>query len=233
MQIRLLSWSVACGSALALVATGTAADLPPRSSQISPAAQPSQPRAAAYTQHAVLQESGIQQMAGEEEDPAHVKPSVFLSVDKLPAGQTCRVAIVLDVEAGWHINTNPASPAFLVPTNATMKSSQGTALKDLKFPPGAQLVMEGIDEPIHVYEGRTILVGTLQVPAGAVGHTEEMQIEVKLQTCNEENCLQPQVLKLKGKLAVAAPQAVSQINQNLFAEADKHLAANTAKTQKK
>ena len=167
----------------------------------------------------------IVQVAGEQKPADHVKPGVFLSVDKLPPGKACKVAIVLEVEEGWHVNTNPAHPDFLVPTTVKFTAAQGTELKSLRYPRPEVVELEGVDEPLHVLGGKAVIVGTLMVPASAAGKTEEMTVEVKFQTCNDSECLPPKTLKLTGKLPVAAAgAAVTEVNGKLFKEAETRLA---------
>ena len=69
-----------------------------------------------------------------------------------------------------------------------------------------------------VYEGEVALLGTLTVPKSSGGQTDEMEITINYQACNEKGCLPPKSIKLTGKLPVAkAGEAVKPINVKLFA----------------
>ncbi len=59
-----------------------------------------------------------------------------LSVDRLPAGSSCRIAMVLDIKEGWHINQNPPDPDYQMPTTFTMKTKHGSKLLNVKYPKG-------------------------------------------------------------------------------------------------
>ena len=66
-------------------------------------------------------------------------------------------------------------------------------------------------------EGRVAIYGTLEVPANAAGKSEEFELKVYYQPCDEQRCLKPETVVLRGKLKVAGPgETVKQINQNLF-----------------
>lgn len=150
--------------------------------------------------------------------PDLVTGEVFLSVDKLPPGSTCKVLVRLSIAEGWHINTNPAMPDFLEPTVLSATAKQGTKLKLNKYPPGEMLLVPGNDGPLHVYVGHVDLTGTLEVPAAAVGMKEELSFAIKYQPCNDQQCLPPKTLTLKVPLAVAAKgETVKAINAKLFA----------------
>jgi DsbC/DsbD-like thiol-disulfide interchange protein len=157
--------------------------------------------------------------SGEEASKDHVRPQVYLSVDRLPAGETVRFAVVLEIEEGWHINTNPAQPEFVKPTTVTFKGKHGSKLKEITYPKGREFTIAGMKEPQSVYEGKVVLYGDLTVPENAAQETEELTVEVKFQACNEKQCLAPKTAKLVGKIPVAAKgETVKKINEKVFAQ---------------
>lgn len=155
----------------------------------------------------------------DDEAKKHDKLSAaaYLSLDKVPAGGECHVAVVLNIKDGWHINANPAQPKYLIPTELTARLPADFSLADVKYPAGHEFAQQGSDEPLLVYEGRVVLYGKLKAPASAAGKTAAAEITVRYQACNDQMCLRPMKLLLKGAFAVAAqgekPQA---INQSLF-----------------
>ncbi len=149
--------------------------------------------------------------------PEHVKAKAFLSVDKLPAGSACQVVVVLEVAKGWHVNANPATEEFQIPTKVTWKSKNGLELVDVKYPKGSGFKFEGSDDEVMVYEGEVQIRGTLKIPKEAGGLTEDMEITINYQACNEKGCLPPKSIKLTGKLPIAKPgEVVKPINPTLF-----------------
>jgi hypothetical protein len=140
-------------------------------------------------------------------------------VDRLPIGGTCRIVVFLEIAEGWHINTNPAQPENLIPTKFTIQSNAGTELSDVKYPAGRKLQVEGIDEPVLVYEKRAILRGTLTVPQTAGAAADEIELRIRYQPCNDRQCLSPRTVKLTGRVPLARPgEPPKAINQNLFPE---------------
>jgi len=146
-----------------------------------------------------------------------LKAEAHLSVDKLPPGGECQVLIRLTIDPGWHINTNPAMPKEFVPTEIAITGKQGTKLAELKFPKGKPFHMQDLDEDVWVYDGRVDIRGKLHVPPTAAGKTEEIEIAVKYQACDDKTCLLPTTYKLVGKLPVATtPDEVKPVNEKLF-----------------
>ena len=140
-----------------------------------------------------------------------------LSVDRLPAGSSCRVAMVLDIKEGWHINQNPPDPDYQMPTTFKMKTKHGSELLNVKYPKGQKFTPPGSPEPIVVYEKQIVLFGTIEVPESAAGKTEEFDLLVRYQACSNDRCEPPKTLTLKGKVEVApVGEKVKTINDKLF-----------------
>lgn len=145
-----------------------------------------------------------------------VSQRVFLSVDKLPAGSTCDVAILLEVDEGWHVYANPVAANWQIPTKLTVKSANGTKLLQTLYPAGESMTFQG--DQISVYEGRVLLFATLSIPAGAAGGSEELTFEVKYQACNDSTCLAPATVSKPGKIPVTAPgERANSVNPKIFA----------------
>ncbi len=140
-----------------------------------------------------------------------------LNVEQLPAGSTCRIALVLDIKEGWHINQNPPADELQIPTTFTMKSKHGSKLLNVKYPKGHKFELPGFLEPLLVYEGQIVLFATIEVPEGAGGKIEEFELQVRYQACSDDRCEPPKNLKLSGKVEVApAGEKVKTINDKLF-----------------
>ena len=149
--------------------------------------------------------------------PDRVTATAFLSTSRLPAGGRCRIAVVLEVEPGWHINTNPAYPDFLIPTTVSIRSDQGTTLESLKFPEGKELQIEGLPDAYNVYDGKVRIFGELVVPKNAAGKQEAFELHIRYQSCDDEHCERPRTLKFAGSVPVAEiGESVPQINGTVF-----------------
>ncbi|MGE0377058.1 MAG: DUF255 domain-containing protein [Planctomycetaceae bacterium] len=148
---------------------------------------------------------------------AIVSAKAYLSVDQLLPGGKVEVAVVVSIKDGWHINTNPARPDFLIPTELKLSTVHKTALSKVAYPKGHEFRMEGIDEPLTVYEKEVVLKGTLDAGRAAAGQTEELTLTVHYQACDDRKCLRPAEAKLSFKVPFAASKSdVKPINESLF-----------------
>ncbi len=146
--------------------------------------------------------------------------TIYLGQDRLVAGETTPVAVVIDIAEGWHLNANPPRPEFVIPTEVTVTTKHGTELTVPSYPAGRDFRVEGIDEPLSVYEQRVVILGRLRVPLEAAGQTEELTFTLRYQACNDRTCTQPQRVSLSGTVPVSPPGTpVRAINAELFAPA--------------
>ena len=149
--------------------------------------------------------------------PELVTAKIFLSGDKLTTVGRTRVAFALSIKSGWHINTNPSKPAFLVPTGVKIKSKLGTKLTNVRFPKGHAIQIPNIDEDVMVLEGMVKIFGELEVPESAISKKESLDIEIRYQACNDQQCMRPKTIKLSGQITVAAPgESIRAINRKHF-----------------
>jgi hypothetical protein len=80
--------------------------------------------------------------------------------------------------------------------------------------------VQGIEEPLSVYEGTIYLVGTLEIPQDAQGD-QELIVQLSYQACNRQNCQRPMRLRLMGQMPVApAGTPSAPANEALFQKLD-------------
>ena len=65
--------------------------------------------------------------------------------------------MTLDIEAGFHVNANPASFDFLVPTQVTFTGIQPLVVR---YPPATALRSSFAPDVLKVYEGRVQAVAS-------------------------------------------------------------------------
>jgi uncharacterized protein len=137
--------------------------------------------------------------------PAVVKARAYLPVDRLPAGETVELVIMLDIQKGWHISANPPQPEEMLATTVTLTGKLGSTFEKVQYPKGVDLEIDGFDEPVSSYEGQVKIKASVKVPADAAEKLETLDLVIKYQPCTEGRCLAPATAKLQAKLRVAPP----------------------------
>ena len=154
--------------------------------------------------------------------PAIVTARGVLSVDRLPRGGTFEVAAVVRIKQDWHINANPASPDFLIPTTLKITSDLPIKVEKVTYPKGEPLEFPGIDEPLKVYTGRVIVRAKVTLSEKVAKKKGTLLLEIGYQACDDQRCLAPSKLKVKLPVEVApAGVAVKRVNAKLFSTKDK------------
>ncbi len=142
-----------------------------------------------------------------------VTAKAYLNVDKLPAGGSCEIVVFLDIQEGWHINANPAQPKNLIPTEFTITSKTGVKLSEVSYPKGEEFRMPGFDEAALVYEKKAVIRGKLHIPADVKNAAfDPLEIKIRYQPCNDNQCLAPKTAKLTGKVPIAPPRAAGEVD---------------------
>jgi uncharacterized protein YyaL (SSP411 family) len=109
-----------------------------------------------------------------------VQPNFELSEPRVDGWR--KFALILTIEPGWHINANPASAEFLVPT---LIEAEGARLQEIVYPPGSEVKMAYGDGPLSIYEGTVEITGELHQDA------EAARLMLTYQACDENRCLPP------------------------------------------
>jgi uncharacterized protein len=116
--------------------------------------------------------------------PGELRTRDHVHIAAHKAGDT--LLITLRIDPGYHVNANPASNEYLVPTSVAF---EGLAPARIAYPPATSFKPAFAEEPIDVYEGTVIV--TVAFPARALDRMHELGFTVIAQACTKEICLPP------------------------------------------
>jgi len=94
-------------------------------------------------------------------------------------------AQVVSVAARWHVNANPASFDYLIPTQLEFT---GTNPLTIRYPAGKRFSAAFAREAISVYSG------TVAIDADFADQQRPAQLRLRVQACSDEICLPPATL---------------------------------------
>jgi uncharacterized protein YyaL (SSP411 family) len=116
-----------------------------------------------------------------------------------------RLAVQLAIDEGWHVNANPASLDFLIPT--TVEGVDGLETLPIAYPKGQRFRPAFVSDAIEVYEGRVEIPVELagDVPDSGEGRDDGLRLALRFQACDEERCLPPH----RAVLSIGAPSGAS------------------------
>ena len=115
----------------------------------------------------------------------------YFAADKVQRGRTVRVAIVIDIPSGYHINSNRPLETYLIATQLKVDPSSGIRAGPITYPRALLRTFKFSKKKLSVYERQTILRFTITVPANYSGGSIDLKTNVRLQSCNDEVCFPP------------------------------------------
>ncbi|WP_287799003.1 protein-disulfide reductase DsbD domain-containing protein [Acidiphilium sp.] len=137
-----------------------------------------------------------------------VKISAWASAADAASNRTI-MRVQLHIQQGWHVNANPASLRFLIPTTLKAEAAGQPVALDFRYPPGRESNITLGGRKIRVYDDRTILSADL--PQGIVqglASGKRLTILATVQSCSDKGvCLPP--ARLTTELAAPSGRANS------------------------
>lgn len=128
-------------------------------------------------------------------------------VEALPerweAGETYDLTLVLEIEENWHVNANPASMEFLIPTSLAIQPETTATLESVDYPQGHGFQVAQLDEKIDVYEGEVQIPFTVRLDSSLEPGQHDVNAVVSIQACDDQTCLAP------GEIVITLPVTVT------------------------
>jgi thiol:disulfide interchange protein DsbD len=147
-----------------------------------------------------------------------VKAKGYVSVSAVRPGDKFKVAVVLEVAPGYHINAHVPTLKNLIPTQAQLTLPTGITVSELKYPvPDNKSFGFAPDTKLAVHEGTVAIIGDAEAAATLAEGSVSIPSITTVQACNDEYCLAPDKLPAEILIKVAAPGTdVQQLNADLF-----------------
>lgn len=115
----------------------------------------------------------------------------YFASDKVQRGRNVRVAMVIDIPSGYHINSNRPLESYLIATQLKVEAPRGVRVGAVSYPRPLLREFKFSEKKLSVYEGQVRLRFTVTVPANYSGDSIELKASVRLQSCNDEVCFPP------------------------------------------
>jgi len=144
-----------------------------------------------------------------------VKPTVYVSLAPVPRSRTFEIAVVGEILSGFHVNSNPASQDYLIPTQLTATLPAGFRLLSTSYPRGLLRKFKFSPVQLSVYEAKFTLRLRLAADSDAPLGPQKLPLVLRYQACNDEACLPPVKLPLVAEFEVA-PAGSKSLPANPF-----------------
>ncbi|MEJ5252496.1 MAG: protein-disulfide reductase DsbD [Chthonomonadetes bacterium] len=130
------------------------------------------------------------------------------SVKQIVPGKPFEILVTLNIKQPYHVNANPASEKFLIPTTVSVEPVAGITFAQPQYPKGHQreFAFTG-GKKIAVYEGKTV-IRIVATPAKSLkAGSVTIRGKVNYQACDEKSCYPPGDLPFSLSLKVGKASA--------------------------
>ncbi len=138
----------------------------------------------------------------------------------LPGAQT-RLAVVIEIPNGWHINAHEPLDEFLIPTQVALEPPEGFAVDAMVYPESVLATFSFSQDQMAVYEHSAVVGFVVNVAEGVAPGEYTLPGTLQYQACNDTICAPPKTLDFVAQLTVAAADSpVTSQNAAVFASID-------------
>jgi len=132
------------------------------------------------------------------------KATFVLSADRTAyeAGAPARVAALVTIEHGWHVNSHQPSFEYLIPTVLDLTLPAGWPQETVRYPAAKMKTFSFEPKPLAVYDGDVVMLAAVQVPSGVKKGTYPVSASLRYQACNDTQCLPPVTAEARIELTV-------------------------------
>jgi thiol:disulfide interchange protein DsbD len=161
----------------------------------------------------------------------HVKIEGYLSFDKVYPGSEVKLAIKVNIEKTWHINSNKPYEDYLIPTELIIQSDHFKISK-ISYPKPHDFTFDFSENPLSVYEGEIYIGALVDVSKDIEPGEYPLIVNLDYQACNDKSCLAPTSVSDTLIVIVADKQSVvNEINQDVFENIDLSYSSLTGETE--
>ncbi len=107
------------------------------------------------------------------------------------AGGTVRTVVKLTIAEGWHVNANPASLDYMIPTEVELSTYPGLVFHNARYPRPEMIKVGFEDTELLSWSGSPEIPIPVEAKPDMKNGKHEIRGTVSFQACNDQVCLPP------------------------------------------
>jgi len=157
-----------------------------------------------------------------------LKLTSFQSFNKIQPEGEVKLAFKLNIDEGWHINSDKPNEEFLIPTEIKIKSESSIQLGEIVFPKAHDINLEFSDVPVSVFEGEVFIGTTVKIPKNTELGKKLLIVELTYQGCNDVTCMAPNTaIDTLIVEVVDKSEQIQEINSDVFSKVNLEYTSST------
>lgn len=131
------------------------------------------------------------QLGAQSFSAGRVSVTVKSEQETVAPGSQARIAVVMEIQEGWHINSNQPSLDWLIGTELTLGYPDGLIQSGIVYPPFKIFKFSFADDELAVYEGEAPIFLTVDVSDALSPGDYTVEGQLRVQACDDQTCLPP------------------------------------------
>ncbi len=148
-----------------------------------------------------------------------IQIKTFNSFDKIYQNSEFLLAVKINVDEGWHINSNTPNEDYLIPAKLSILSTDGIIEKveKISYPKPEDIKLSFSKNPLSVWQGEFLIGAKLKLKDDVKPGKYKLIVNLNYQACNDNTCLAPNSIVDTLEIEVVQNTVPSnKINQSLF-----------------
>jgi DsbC/DsbD-like thiol-disulfide interchange protein len=121
---------------------------------------------------------------------------------QIDAGGSIQSHVRLTIDAGYHVNANPATFPYLIATELQVTPTGGVTVERVHYPPPLTRKFAFANESLAVYEGEAEITATLKATQSAKPGQLSLPAKMRIQACDDQVCYPPGTIELQIPLTI-------------------------------
>lgn len=138
---------------------------------------------------------------GVKAPPAEVVRASAAAVE-LRAGGRAEAEVRLEIAEGYHVNANPPTHKYLIPTQLDVAPEAGLTFGQPAYPAALTRKFEFDQQPLAVYEGEVSIRLPVRAARDAAPGGRALRAKVRAQPCDDRACYPPRTVETAIRLTV-------------------------------
>lgn len=139
---------------------------------------------------------------GQFRPPAKASVEAFADLTSYAAATPARIAAVVTIDDGWHIQSHTPSFKYLIPTELALELPEGWPEPEVRYPAHVMWQSDFEADPLAVYEYEAVIHAELDLPSDLAAGTVEVPVELTYQACDNLVCLPPTTAETAVRLEI-------------------------------
>ncbi len=150
-----------------------------------------------------------------------LKVKAFKSLDKVTPNGEFKIALKVNINEPWHINSNKPYDEFLIPSKLSVDDTTNFIVQKISYPKAHDIKLSFSDKPLAVWQGENYIGALVKVTDNIKPGNYKLVVTLDYQGCNNSSCMPPASANDTLNIEVVDNQAaINSINEDIFNKID-------------